>query len=99
MLQLDSQPLSRPESTIRIEIDAAEVLALRGAGQDLRKGRPRILAGLNLTQLAGVTAVSPADFLAKMAALGYVCRTLGDRPFETPAPADPGIQSEVFAPG
>ncbi|HWM90336.1 MAG TPA: FkbM family methyltransferase [Thermoanaerobaculia bacterium] len=99
VLQLDAEPIRRPVSFIKIDVEGAEPLALRGARNILREDRPTILAELNPSQLARVAGCNPADFLAEMEALGYACRTLGGRAVRTSQNFPEGdILSVVFAP-
>ncbi|MEA2560792.1 MAG: hypothetical protein QOH06_2296 [Acidobacteriota bacterium] len=99
VIQLDAEPIRRPVSFIKIDVEGAEPLALRGASKILREDRPTILAELNPSQLARVAGCSPAAFLAEMEALGYGCRTLGGKPVPASQnfPED-DILSVVFAP-
>jgi FkbM family methyltransferase len=99
IIQLDSFPLRRPVSFIKIDVEGAEPLALRGARRLLREDRPTILAELNPPQLARVAAATPAGLLAEMAALGYACNTLDGRAAaEAPELGDGGVHSIVFVP-
>ena len=99
VVQLDLEPIRRPVSFIKIDVEGAEPLALRGARNILREDRPTILAEINPSQLAKVAGCGPADFLAEMEALGYACRTLGGRSVRPSQnfPED-DILSVVFAP-
>ena len=99
VVQLDSEPIRRPVTFIKIDVEGAEPLALRGARRILTEDRPTILSELNPSQLARVAACSPADFLAEMKTLGYDCRTLGGRPVRTSKSfAEDEILSVVFIP-
>ncbi|HEX9671072.1 MAG TPA: FkbM family methyltransferase [Thermoanaerobaculia bacterium] len=97
VIQLDAQPLRRPVSLVKIDVEGAEPLALRGAERLLREDRPIILAEINPAQLARVAGTTPAAFLAEMGARGYACRTLDGRP-ASPELAGGGILSVVFTP-
>lgn len=99
VVQLDLEPIRRPVSFIKIDVEGAEPLALRGAQKILREDRPTILAELNPSQLARVAGCSPGDFLAEMEALGYACRTLAGKPVNASQnfPED-DILSVVFSP-
>jgi FkbM family methyltransferase len=99
VVQLDAEPIQRPVSFIKIDVEGAEPLALRGAKNILREDRPTILAELNPSQLARVAGCSPGEFLAEMEALGYACRTIGGQPVNASQnfPED-DILSVVFAP-
>ncbi len=99
VVQLDLEPVRRPVSFIKIDVEGAEPLALRGAHNILREDRPTILAELNPSQLAKVAGCSPAGFLAEMEALGYACRKVGGDPVHPSQnfPED-DILSVVFVP-
>lgn len=97
-VQLDAEPLRRPVSFIKIDIEGAEPLALRGARTLLQEDRPTILAEINPSQLARVAGCSPAEFLAEMEGLGYRCRTIKDRPVAARHLDGDRILSVVFSP-
>ena len=77
LIALDTYPLPRPISFIKIDVEGAEPQALRGAARVLREDKPIILSEVHPSQLALVSGVSPAAFIAEMAGLGYRCHRLG----------------------
>jgi len=100
VVALDSYTLPRPVAFIKIDVEGAEPLALAGAAQLLRRDRPVILSEVHPAQLARVSDVSPAAFIAQMAQLGYECRLLGagvagERIQDVPGN---GVTSVIFLP-
>jgi FkbM family methyltransferase len=77
VVALDDYPLPRPVSFIKIDVEGAEPLALRGAVRLLREDRPAILSEVHPSQLEQVSGVSPAAFIRQMHDLGYRCHLLG----------------------
>jgi FkbM family methyltransferase len=75
-VRLDDHPLRRPVSLIKIDVEGAEPLALRGAERLLREDRPLVLAELNPTQLARVAKSSPGELIVEMEARGYAAHAL-----------------------
>jgi len=78
MIMLDQTPLKRPIHFIKIDIEGAEPLALRGAQELLRVDQPVILSELHADLLDVVTGVSPTQFIASMQEHGYSCHVLHD---------------------
>jgi FkbM family methyltransferase len=74
---LDDLLLRRPVSFIRIDVEGAEALALRGARRLLAADQPVVLVELHPHLLPLVSRVGPAECIAGMARLGYDCRLLG----------------------
>ena len=68
--------MPRPVSFIKLDVEGAEGLALRGARDLLRTDRPRVLAEINPDQLLKVSGTTAADLMAEMDALGFECRVL-----------------------
>lgn len=99
VVQIDREQIRRPVSFIKIDVEGAEPLSLRGARDILREDKPTILAELNPSQLAKVAGCGPGAFLAEMESLGYACRTLGGKPVSSSQifPED-DILSVVFSP-
>lgn len=85
-----------PVDLIKIDIEGAEPIALRGARRILATQRPLILSELNPIVLAEVSRMSPIQFVGEIERLGYVCRSLTD---DGPGPrldaTDPGLDRRV----
>lgn len=99
-IALDSYPLRRPVSFIKIDIEGAEPLAFRGAKEILQMDQPVILSEINPSQLKKVTGYTSAQFISEMEAYGYDCQVLeGGRlvsKFNSNNTSD--IKSVVFSP-
>jgi FkbM family methyltransferase len=100
VLALDRCELRRPIRFVKIDVEGAEPLAMRGAHDLLLADRPTILSEISPSQVAEVTGLSAAAFIAEMATLGYECRLLEDgRAGEIIRDApDERIRSFVFLP-
>jgi FkbM family methyltransferase len=78
VIRLDEYPLRRPVNFLKIDVEGAEPLALRGARGILTSDRPVILSEINPQQLVEVAGSSPAVFIREVTSLGYECRLLHD---------------------
>lgn len=78
MVALDEYALTHPVGFIKMDIEGAEPLAMRGAEKLLRDDRPVILSEINPPALAKVSACTPAQFVAEMRARRYACHALQD---------------------
>jgi FkbM family methyltransferase len=100
VVALDALELRRPVRFIKMDVEGAEPLVIRGAERLLRADRPVILSELHPTQLDRASGVTADAFLAQMHALGYRAHTLnGDQvgaPLET-APADALVSIVLLA--
>jgi FkbM family methyltransferase len=76
MVRLDEEPVRRPVRFVKIDIEGAEPLALRGARELLGTDRPLILSEINPRQLARVAGCSPEELIGEMRGLGYECALL-----------------------
>lgn len=76
MISLDEYPLRHPISFIKIDVEGAEPLVLRGAQKILQMDRPVILSELHPVQLEKVSSCTPAQFIAEMQTYGYDCHLL-----------------------
>lgn len=74
--KLDALEMPRPVSFIKMDIEGAEALALRGAKELLTADRPRVLAEINPEQLLKVSGASAEELIADMASIGFECRRL-----------------------
>lgn len=66
-----------PVDVMKIDIEGAEPIAMRGARGLLQRQKPIILCELNPVLLQKVSRTSPQDFIGNIEAEGYVCRVLG----------------------
>lgn len=76
MVVLDQQQLRRPLHFIKIDIEGAEPLALRGARTLLQQDQPIIMSEVHAELLQRIGGSSTADYLALLADLGYRCHLL-----------------------
>jgi FkbM family methyltransferase len=100
VVALDSLNMRRPVRLIKMDVEGAEPLVVRGAERLLREDRPMILSELHPTQLERASGVTADAFLAQMNALDYRAHTLsGDQigPALDRAPAD-ALVSVVLIP-
>lgn len=99
-IRVDDLSAIGPVSFIKVDVEGAEGLALRGATRVLATDRPIILAELHPRLMPLVGGDGPAALIAEMAALGYECRLLGagvaGEPIED-TPTD-NVTSVVFLP-
>lgn len=100
LIALDTYPLRRPVNFIKIDIEGAEPLALRGAQALLQTDRPIILSELNPIQLKQVSGCSAAEFVSQVESYGYDGHILeGHRLVRRPITDDRDeIRSVVFLP-
>jgi FkbM family methyltransferase len=78
MLSLDTYPLRRPVDFIKIDIEGAEPLALRGGDALLRTDRPVIMSEIHPQLIRSISGCSPAEFIAEMDERGYDCYLLDE---------------------
>jgi FkbM family methyltransferase len=76
VVQLDSYPLRRPISFIKLDAEGAELMVFQGARTLLKTDRPLVLAEINPEQLRNVSHCSANELLQEMASLGYACSVL-----------------------
>ena len=102
VIALDHYPLPRPIRFMKIDVEGAEPLAMRGAAAMLAADRPVILSELHPSQLQIVSGVSAAAYIAQVRALGYRCHSLepGGRPGPeiVDMPPGPDVVSVAFVP-
>lgn len=70
---LDECSMRRPIHFMKLDVEGAELLVLRGARRLLSEDRPTVLAEINPKQLAAVSHCTPGDVLREMAQHGYRC--------------------------
>lgn len=73
---LDAIVANRKIDVIKIDIEGAEGLALRGATQTLAQSRPVIMSEMNFSLLPKISGVSAGEFVRWMAQQGYHCHAL-----------------------
>lgn len=75
---LDEADLRRPVRLIKMDVEGAEPLVVRGAERLLAADRPYILTEIHPEQLARVSGSSPSAFLDQLARAGYRARRIED---------------------
>ena len=70
-MALDDLPLRRPVRLIKMDVEGAEPLVVKGAERLLRDDRPVVLSELHPTQLERASGTDGDTFLSAMRALGY----------------------------
>lgn len=73
---LDSIVGDRKVHLIKIDIEGAEGLALRGAARTLAQSKPVILSEMNFSLLLKISGISAGDYVRWMAEQGYRCHAL-----------------------
>lgn len=73
---LDSLVGGRKVDVIKMDIEGAEGLALRGAAATLAQSRPVILSEMNFSLLPKISGISAGDYVHWMADQGYRCHAL-----------------------
>jgi FkbM family methyltransferase len=71
VVALDDLPIRRPVRFIKMDVEGAEPLVIRGAAALLRADRPVVLSELHPTQLERASGISGDAFLSAMRTLGY----------------------------
>jgi FkbM family methyltransferase len=98
VITLDTYPLKRPVSFIKIDVEGAELLALRGATNLLSEDRPLILSELHPTQLQKVSGCTPTEFITTVEQLGYDCHDLHGAELTSFKDEGAKVKSVVFLP-
>lgn len=73
---LDDIVAGRKVDVIKIDIEGAEGLALRGGARTLAQSRPVILSEMNFSLLPKISGISAGDYVRWMAEQGYRCYRL-----------------------
>jgi len=71
VVALDDLPIRRPVRFIKMDVEGAEPLVMKGAAALLRADRPVVLSELHPTQLERASGIGPDAFLTAMRTLGY----------------------------
>ena len=100
LVALDALELAHPVRVIKMDVEGAEPQVLRGAATLLARDRPMILSELHPEQLARASNMTPAQFLAQIAALGYRAHRLENGRVGAPLASAPdeALVSIVLAP-
>jgi FkbM family methyltransferase len=77
MMTLDDCIVRRPVGFIKLDVEGAESLVIRGAARLLADDRPIVLADLHPHLMMQLDAITPEALIADMARQGYECRLLG----------------------
>jgi FkbM family methyltransferase len=97
---LDEAALRRPVRLLKMDVEGAEPLVVRGARRLLAADRPHIVSEVHPEQLRRVCGESPAGLFAELAAYGYEPRRIeGGRP-GPPVRAEEvtGVATVLFVP-
>lgn len=86
---LDAPSIARRVSLIKMDVQGAELLALKGARALLRRDRPALLVEIAPPALAGF-GHRPDDVRMLLDEAGYTCHMLPARPWQALAPVDWG---------
>ena len=76
VIKLDDYSIKRPVNFIKIDVEGAELLALRGAKKILTEDKPVIMAEINPPQLEKVSNCTSTEFINEMTCYGYNCYEL-----------------------
>jgi FkbM family methyltransferase len=98
LITLDTYPVKRPVSFIKIDIEGAEPLAFRGARKLLQEDRPVILSEIHPPLLWEVSRCSPAEFIAELESLNYKCHELHESSLTPYTDEGAKVKSVVFLP-
>jgi FkbM family methyltransferase len=71
VVALDDLQIRRPVRFVKMDVEGAEPLVMKGAAALLRTDRPVVLSELHPTQLERASGISGDEFLTAMSALGY----------------------------
>ena len=76
---LDTLIGERKVSAIKLDVEGAEGLILRGGIETLRRSRPWILSEINFALLPTISKMTAAEYVAFLYSHGYRCHALEDR--------------------
>ena len=100
LVAIDALDLRRPVRVIKMDVEGAEPLVVRGAIRLLNEDRPTMLSELHPTQLDRAAGMTADAFLSEMRALGYRAHCIEHGSIGAPldrAPAD-ALVSVAFVP-
>ena len=101
LVALDDLDIRRPVRFIKMDVEGAEPLIVRGASRILREDRPTLLSELHPVQLHRASGTTADAFLDQLRALGYRAHLVENGSIGAPldrAPAD-ALVSVGFVPG
>jgi FkbM family methyltransferase len=100
VVALDEYPFAGRLAFVKLDVEGAEMLAVRGACRRLRSDRPVILAELNPVQLRRVSGCGPEELVGEIEELGYAAHRLAGARLVAGVPPlhDFDILSVVFVP-
>lgn len=76
-VKLDDVLGSRKVDLVKIDIEGAEYLALKGMSECIRRHRPRIISEFTPNAMPGLSGVSGASYLAFLRSFGYALSVIG----------------------
>jgi FkbM family methyltransferase len=82
LVALDGLALRRPIRFVKMDVEGAEPLVLRGAARIIREDRPVILSEVHPTQLERAAGVTPEGFFAQIREMGYRVQDLAGAPID-----------------
>jgi len=100
LVALDDLAIRRPVRLIKMDVEGAEPLVVRGAARILREDRPLLLSELHPVQLDRASSTTADGFLDQLRALGYRAHLVEHGSIGAPldrAPAD-ALVSVAFVP-
>jgi hypothetical protein len=95
-IALDDVKIRGRVRLIKMDVEGAEPLVIRGAARLLAEHRPVILSELHPTQLDRASGMTPDQFLEQLRTAGYRARTIDGAPIDR-APSD-ALVSVVLEP-
>jgi FkbM family methyltransferase len=100
VIALDDLPLKRPVRLIKMDVEGAEPLVLKGAERLLREDRPTMLSEVHATQLERASGVGAEELFAQIRSLGYRAHALEHGTVGAPLdrPPEGAIVSVVLLP-
>ncbi len=101
IVSLDAFEFDRRVALLKLDVEGAELLAIRGATALIRRHRPAILCELGDEQLARVSAGSADQLMAALTGLRYRAREIrpdGSAGAELDAPPTARVSTVLFLP-
>ncbi|HKB11919.1 MAG TPA: FkbM family methyltransferase [Vicinamibacterales bacterium] len=100
LVALDQIDLRRPVRFVKMDVEGAEPLVVRGASRILREDRPTLLSEIHPVQLERASGTTAEAFLDEMRALGYRAHLVENGSIGTPLDRAPqgALVSVAFVP-